>query len=379
MNDFHIFVNIKNIVITGLFCAAMLPGCGENDRNNEFSNEDIAEISPQEIERLRSKKSFDELFRLVKTITLNESDDAPIGTVNEIQSDAAGNLYIRDNVGNQILSFNAEGQFITNIGRQGSGPEEFSIAQAMYYRNQSIYIADSKRLLIHQFTSDNRHIKSFKMASFNCYGFFVSRDEKKFFTYDPFVMGAPRQSQITIQDSKGRALEKFCEPSMLAKKKLPLPNFGFAAEERNNHIFQVNAHEYKIKVYNENGELLNVIANEQEISECKSLPPDFPVRRDFSDTYQKKFRDSFNWIDKIYVLDSRFLLVTYLISIRPNPIIYQLDLLSVSGDFINCNLRLPAKIKGVSGKYLYTLGKREMTTDGVLTPVVVNVWELDPN
>ncbi len=214
------------------------------------------------------------------------------------------------------------------------------------------------------------------MAAWNCYRLFVTKDEKRVVIYDPVVMEPDRQRQILIQDFEGNILNRFAPPSRVAQAAFPLPNYGFCVDESRNLFFQVNAHEYKIYVYDETGQLVKTITNEAGLSKCKSLPYDFRLVRDYSESYEKRFRAAFNWIEKLYIVENRLLLVIYYVSIRPNPIKFGMDVLSLRGDFVNPNLALPELIRGVCHDRVFLVQKRSMDAAGNLTPVEVKIYKL---
>ena len=363
---------------TLLFLALLVVFINCNSQKNESSNRnnDTGKGASDKLSARKPLKEFDKLFLLQETIPLQESEEFSLGTVNDIQIDSAKNIFILDKVGKQVQMFNRKGDFLRRIGKQGYGPGEYASIKAMYCINNSIYIADVRRQLIHHYTNENAYVKSIKMASWNCYKFFVNASETRFYLYDPVVTEAKTQKQIVIQDAEGKLIKRFCPPSILAQKGVPCPNYGFSVAADGSLIAQVNAHEYKISVYDENGKITNTITNAAGLSECKSLPADFPVTRNFSEAENKKFRSAFNWINKLYFFNDESIIITYLTSIRPNPIVQKMDILTLKGDFIGYNLTLPASVVGVSGKYLYTTEKRKMQADGNLTPVKINVWKL---
>ena len=100
-----------------------------------------------------------DIFKYVKTIILETSDECIIGRVSEMQIFDM-KIYILDRIGRSLLVFDMEGRFIRRIGRLGRGPGEYAsiLDFTIDTANKRIFISDGRR--IHKYTVDGLHIKS---------------------------------------------------------------------------------------------------------------------------------------------------------------------------------------------------------------------------
>ncbi len=77
-----------------------------------------------------------------------------------------GRIYIVDGVNNQIKIFNRLGQFLSSIGREGTGRGEFRFPLGIDIdRADRVYIADSGNHRVQIFESDGRFISEIKIAT----------------------------------------------------------------------------------------------------------------------------------------------------------------------------------------------------------------------
>lgn len=94
-------------------------------------------------------------FEEVRIIALQTSDEVLIKEIHQIKMDAQ-QIFVLDQKGNQLLVFNTQGQYLTRIGSQGNGPEEWgdivdfevtddeiiiysNQSKAFYYYNKDTY------------------------------------------------------------------------------------------------------------------------------------------------------------------------------------------------------------------------------------------------
>jgi hypothetical protein len=95
------------------------------------------------------KISFDQQIRYAST------DDHPIGMLAGFSVDDFGRIYISDYHQRTIFVFEADGNYITKIGREGSGPGEFRVAPIPYVVSNQLYVVELMPLMLNIFSIDS--------------------------------------------------------------------------------------------------------------------------------------------------------------------------------------------------------------------------------
>ncbi len=73
--------------------------------------------------------------------------------------DSAGNVYVADTWNDRIQKFTADGQYLTQWGSYGSGPEQFNLPRAVAVDSAgNVYVADSRNSRIQKFTADGQYL-----------------------------------------------------------------------------------------------------------------------------------------------------------------------------------------------------------------------------
>jgi len=120
------------------------------------SSDQPASIHTADLQQLEPKLEF----------VISDSDEVLLLQVNAVTSDMNGNIYVPDQSAMQIHVFNSNGEFITSLGRQGSGPGEFqSIYGVIVDINGQLFVNDIPQLRITVFAVEDgdwevRHIIS---------------------------------------------------------------------------------------------------------------------------------------------------------------------------------------------------------------------------
>jgi tripartite motif-containing protein 2/3/tripartite motif-containing protein 71 len=56
--------------------------------------------------------------------------------------DGMGNIIVADHVNNRIQKFTSEGRFLAAVGKNGSGPLQFSNPSYVSFSNDKLYVVD---------------------------------------------------------------------------------------------------------------------------------------------------------------------------------------------------------------------------------------------
>lgn len=82
-------------------------------------------------------------IELEHLLSINEPDGQYFEFIMGIKSDSKGRIYLADQRANRIHVYNSDGEYITGIGREGSGPTEFrGIVEMFIDRNDRLFIYD---------------------------------------------------------------------------------------------------------------------------------------------------------------------------------------------------------------------------------------------
>ncbi|MCG2588230.1 6-bladed beta-propeller [Rhodohalobacter sulfatireducens] len=83
-----------------------------------------------------------------------------IGRIQDIGVDSSGRVFVVDMQKQSIYVFGADGAFITQLGREGKGPDEFSTIRSLQICKNRLYVYEPDQYQISVFTLDNLANKS---------------------------------------------------------------------------------------------------------------------------------------------------------------------------------------------------------------------------
>lgn len=103
-----------------------------------------------------------EIFDYEKVLEIRPDESRPetlFFLIAEMTIDEAGNLYVVDANGNRISVFDAAGNWLRDIGRQGDGPGEFQFPVYIDYVDRRVLVPDRRRRGTHVFTPEGEFIE----------------------------------------------------------------------------------------------------------------------------------------------------------------------------------------------------------------------------
>ncbi|MEX1212572.1 MAG: 6-bladed beta-propeller [Balneolaceae bacterium] len=113
-----------------------------------WGSDRTVEVRTSEVPRLEFGDSF----------TLSAPEDVYLQQISQIKSDSKGRIYISDGRGLQIHVFDAQGDYISSIGREGEGPGEFRSLMNIYVdSNDKLYAFDISQARSTIFVEENNH------------------------------------------------------------------------------------------------------------------------------------------------------------------------------------------------------------------------------
>jgi len=191
-------------------------------------------------------------FKKISEIGISEGDENYIfGSINDVEVDELGNIYILDGKMSRIVKFAKNGEFICKFGKKGQGPGEFQFPEAVVLdSNRLIYVLGSRRVLVF-----NEHGKFVHSFPYNFYGVDIAIDNEQ-----NLILLGPRDDKIfQIYDRKGNYLYSFGNgfkvPDEFAKfREARFSKFPIRLWTIEDEVYILNPYEYEIHIY-KNGTL----------------------------------------------------------------------------------------------------------------------------
>lgn len=142
----------------GLLFSFLVLGC--QNANNQEKNQ-IVTFDIKELSKITSIKLSDLGFVDIVYIPLETNENSIIQRVNEIN---VGNEFFLIKYLDRILKFKFNGSFVTKIGTEGRGPNEFigAIDLDIDKINQNIYLVSGSQKKFYVYTENGEFIKSFQ-------------------------------------------------------------------------------------------------------------------------------------------------------------------------------------------------------------------------
>ncbi len=88
-------------------------------------------------------------------ISIGDSPEQPIGTMGGFTVDNLGRVYISDHQEKTLHVFEADGTYLSNVGRSGSGPGEYTVGPFPTVKSDQLFVLDPMRLLMNIYTTNN--------------------------------------------------------------------------------------------------------------------------------------------------------------------------------------------------------------------------------
>ncbi len=93
------------------------------------------------------------------------SEPCPLWAPADSAADAEGNLWIADTAHNRVLEFDSEGEFVRQVGTEGSGAGEFLEPYGIASDSEgNVYVVDTGNHRVQKFDSKGKYLASFGEA-----------------------------------------------------------------------------------------------------------------------------------------------------------------------------------------------------------------------
>ena len=207
----------------------------------------------------RREKSDSQTFTFKKEFEigiLDGDENYVFGTINDVEVDSKGNIYVLDGKMTRIVKFNKDGTFLLRFGKKGQGPGEFEFPENMAIDSeQKIFVLGIGKVLI--FDDEGNHLQSFP---YNFYGIDIVLDNKD----NLILLGLQNEEIFHVYDRNGNHLYSygtgFDVPNEFAKWKqarfMKLPIRLWSTEDE---VYVMNPYRFEIHVY-KNGEIADKLS-----------------------------------------------------------------------------------------------------------------------
>lgn len=114
----------------------------------DCSGSQVEEINiPEEIRNLENLTVYQrpenpDTLILRREQAFGDTDSILIGRIQYVAVDSSGRVFIADIQKQTINVYGPDGGFITQLGREGKGPSEFSIIRSLHIRKDRLYVYD---------------------------------------------------------------------------------------------------------------------------------------------------------------------------------------------------------------------------------------------
>ena len=158
---------MKRVTIFILFTILLTTiSCGKKETKKE-KNYTIKEINGVKVFKNKNEVSVDKInFSPKELFTIDGRPDyvadslAAFPTVASIAVDNKGNIFVLDFASSSVKKFDKTGKFVKKFGSKGQGPGEFTFAESITIKNDTIGVNDFQTAKIVQYDSDGNFIKN---------------------------------------------------------------------------------------------------------------------------------------------------------------------------------------------------------------------------
>lgn len=243
----------KILLFSFILLCFLIDNCRPNNTslkvNNDFIKRYLEKGSNKSESSLRT-------MELIKQFSFPDVEMEDKGVIfmnpSKLAADDNGNIYAVDSRANRIFRFDSSGRFLNQIGRQGSGPGEFSLPNDLLIHRDNLIISDIRNYRIQFLDLKGKYIKSFKKY-LTFYSTAINDDG--LLIVAPLVYGN-ESSQINVLTEEGKILNSFGRPMHFKNDFITL-NFVNIDINKKGELLIAFRYLPIVRRYSKKGELLN--------------------------------------------------------------------------------------------------------------------------
>lgn len=264
---------LKWLFVPGLACGLVLGiSCGKQETawNGTIETKDGATIVHNPKEPIYKEP----VLKLTEDLEIKgsgEIEEQMFQSINTMDVDEEGNMYILDEQAGNIKIFDSSGSFRKTIGRKGQGPGEFGMPISLFLTKQNqIIVNDMGQRKIQYFDKEGNYLKEFSIADkFLFFGPMVTSNGDLIVTYT-----IPQEKPVTVLQKLNPAFESILTFTSLPLDPPPALNIFVArslsslrwAVTYNDEIIWADMKnpEYKLRILDTDGKLKRIITREYD-------------------------------------------------------------------------------------------------------------------
>ena len=146
-----------------LMLTLLIAGCSAGTNSDEYL---LYQKQPN-VKHSSTSDSQNPSFQPLYSIGSTDDSGVILGNVSAITIDQRGHVYVADQGAVKILEFNADGEFVQEIGEKGRGPGEFQSITDLIVQKDKIYVWDAYARKIEVFSLDGSYVNQIEMPDAN--------------------------------------------------------------------------------------------------------------------------------------------------------------------------------------------------------------------
>jgi len=247
-------------------------------------------------------KDFSDIFIFQNEIILQENKEVIISFISDMAIDSKGNFWIIDWDSHTLVNFDKFGNFPRIIAYKGNGPGELMMPQNIYIDNRDhIFIAsftnritefDAKGSFLRSFVCTDGHFPTTCIAVMSNGNILIggrkhtTKVESKM-NQDKNING----TMIHLYSFEGKYIKSFYNMDpLIEKRNLNMYNGSCFTIDDRNQIYAVQPVNYRISVFNENGDFVRTLGSKQSYyKEPKPLTSDIKRNKEKLEEYEQNF------------------------------------------------------------------------------------------
>jgi hypothetical protein len=290
-----------------------------------------SEIDDALLKKLKSAKSFEDIFGMGKVISLQTSPEEYILFADQVKVSADKRIHIVDRKNNRIHVFDYSGKWIRSFGQRGQGPGELRSPSSLAFGNDGLlYVGDAGNQRIAVWDTSGNFVKTILLKHGVSDLFMLGSDSILVFT-----MGA---HLVYLCDHNGNVLSSFGEwrdlvEDFMNKYRAPIKGGSFSVDSKHN-IYFAYVGAYRIRKYSISGELVTEFGREADFFKPPGKPP-----TEMSPHALQEWNFSWTPVSKILAVQEGIIIVQIKTQQASGEYTSRLDFFDQNGAFISGGIR----------------------------------------
>ena len=255
------------VVIVILFA---IYSCAKNE--STYTVREVNGIRITENTGVPADSTFNVVLREIAIIE-NDPENDPERSFRQASSvDISDNgyIFVLDRSIFKVLIYDKEGKFVNSFGGQGQGPGEFINPGTVNVRQDTVFVTDFQGFKIHTFDTGGNFIRSRQVGDMHNFPFTPSKFGEKYITSGGVksTVSEDGRQMTVIEVSLFDSVFDFIKNLHLIEYERPGPETEFdptekgvkaAASDINAYVYEHSKTQYKIDVYDINGDKIREI------------------------------------------------------------------------------------------------------------------------